>query len=107
MSEATLTSLLEYLYGALTPNNQRWLAAHLVEHADKEEAEAIKPYTIEELHERIAQSERDFAEGRYFTDEEVFADLDEYGWFIALRTTPSISRISGTPAASPKNKPNN
>ena len=107
MSEATLTSLLEYLYGALTPSNQRWLAAHLVEHADIQEAEDLKPYTIEELHERIAQSERDFAEGRYFTDEEVFADLDEYGWFIALRTTPSISRISGTPAANPKNKHNN
>lgn len=75
MSEATLTNLLQYLCGALTPSNQRWLAAHLVEHADQED---LKPYTIEELHERIAQSERDFAEGRYFTDEEVFADLDEY-----------------------------
>ena len=31
MSEATLTSLLEYLYGALTPSNQRWLAAHLAQ----------------------------------------------------------------------------
>ena len=78
MSEATLTSLLEYLYGALTPSNQRWLAEHLIEHADSEEGEELTPYTIEELHERIAQSERDFAEGRYFTDEEVFADLDEY-----------------------------
>lgn len=78
MSEATLTSLLEYLYGALTPSNQRWLAMHLIEHADVKEKEDLKPYTIEELHERIAKSERDFAEGRYFTDEEVFADLDEY-----------------------------
>lgn len=75
MSEATLTSLLEYLYGALTPSNQRWLAAHLLEHAD---AEDLKPYTIEELHERIAKAERNFAEGRYYTDDEVFADLDEY-----------------------------
>ena len=37
--------------------------------------EAQDPYTIEEIHERIAQSERDFAEGRYFTDDEVFEDL--------------------------------
>lgn len=34
MSEATLTSLLEYLCGALTPGNQRWLAEHLIEHDD-------------------------------------------------------------------------
>lgn len=77
MSEATLTSLLEYLYGALTPSNQRWLAAHLVEHADVEEAESLVPYTIEELHERIAQSKRDFAEGNYYTHDEVMKMLDE------------------------------
>ena len=77
MSEATLTSLLEYLYGALTPSNQRWLAAHLVEHADIQEAEDLKPYTIEELHERIAQSERDFAEGNYYSHDEVMKMLDE------------------------------
>lgn len=75
MSEAILTSLLEYLCGTLTPSDQRWVAARLVEHANTEE---LKPYTIEELHERIAKAERDFAEGRYFTDDEVFADLDEY-----------------------------
>lgn len=74
MSEATLTSLLEYLYGTLTPSDQRWVARHLVEHADAEE---LKPYTIEELHERIAKSERDFAEGRYYTHEEVMKMLDE------------------------------
>ena len=77
MSEATLTSLLEYLYGALTPSNQRWLAAHLVEHADIQEAEDLKPYTIEELHERIAQSERDFAEGNYYSHDEVMKMLDQ------------------------------
>lgn len=78
MSEATMTSLLEYLYGALTPSNQRWLAEHLIEHANTEESEELTPYTIEELHERIAKAERDFADGHYFTDDEVFADLDEY-----------------------------
>ena len=33
-----------------------------------------KSYTKEELHERIAKAERDFAEGRYYTDDEVFYD---------------------------------
>lgn len=74
MSETTLTSLLEYLYDTLTPSNQRWVAEHLITHAD---AEDLKPYTIEELHERIAQSERDFAEGNFYTHEEVMKMLDE------------------------------
>ena len=58
MSEATLTSLLEYLYNALTPSNQRWVAEHLIEHADTEEGEDLTPYTIEELHQMVAESDR-------------------------------------------------
>ncbi len=77
MSEATLTSLLEYLYGTLTPSNQRWVAAHLVEHANVEEGEALKPYTMEEINARLDQSERDFAEGNYYTHDEVLKMLDE------------------------------
>ena len=74
MSKATLTSLLEFLYGLLSPADKRWVAEQLIEQADEEE---MKPYTIEELHERIAKSERDFAEGRYYTHEEVMKMLDE------------------------------
>lgn len=48
MSEATLTSLLEYLYGALTPSNRRWLAERLIERTETKEGEALKPYTMEE-----------------------------------------------------------
>ena len=75
MSKATLTSLLEFLYGTLSSEDKRWIGEQLIEQANEEE---MKPYTIEELHERIAKAERDFADGRYFTDDEVFADLDEY-----------------------------
>ena len=31
MSTATLTSLLDYLYGTLSPNNMRWVGEHLIE----------------------------------------------------------------------------
>lgn len=77
MSEATLTSLLQYLTGALTPSNQRWLAAHLMEHADVEEAEELKPYTLEELHQMIAKGEQEFAEGKWQDSEEMFRELEE------------------------------
>lgn len=74
MSETTLSSLLEYLYGALTPSNQRWVAAHLMEHA---EAEEPKPYTIEELHQMVAEGEREFAEGKWQDSEDMFRELEK------------------------------
>ncbi len=72
-----MTNLLEYLYGALTPSNQRWLAKHLMEHAYEEEGKALAPYTMEELNARLDQSERDFAEGNCYTHEDVLKMLDE------------------------------
>ena len=77
MSEATLSNLLEYLYGALTPSNQRWVAEHLIENANMKEGEDLRPYTMEEINKRIDQSERDFAEGNYYTHEQVMKILDE------------------------------
>ena len=74
MSEATLTNLLEYLYGTLTPNNMRWLAMHLVEQADAEE---LKPYTMKDIDAMIDQSERDLAEGNVYSHEDVLKMLDE------------------------------
>ena len=33
MSTATLTSLLEYLFGTLSTSNMRWVGEHLIEQA--------------------------------------------------------------------------
>ena len=77
MSETTLTSLLEYLSGALTPSTQRWLAEHLIEHADAEENEMLIPYTIEGLHQMVAESEREIAAGLCQDSEDVFRELEE------------------------------
>lgn len=74
MSETTLTNLLNFLYGTLSPKDMRWVAEQLIEQANAEE---LKPYTIEELHERIAKSEQDYAEGKYHTHEDVMKMLDE------------------------------
>jgi len=73
MSTQALTGLRDYLTGTLSTNDMMWLVEELKEYVRKDEAHI--PYTIEEIHERIAQSERDFAEDRYFTDDEVFEDL--------------------------------
>ena len=39
--------------------------------------EEQKPYTMEEIHNRIAQSERDIAEGRVYDFDDVMRKLEE------------------------------
>ena len=75
MSEATLTSLLEYLYGALTPSNMRWVGEHLIHYADCEENQ--KPYTMEEVNAMLDAAERNYEAGLGIPSEEVFRELEE------------------------------
>ena len=70
MSTATLTNLLEYLYGTLTPNNMKWLGEHLIERAEEAE-DPLRPYTMEEIDVMLEESERDFEAGRCYSTEEV------------------------------------
>ena len=79
MSTATLSSLLEYLYGTLSPSNMRWVGEHLIERAKKEEQkeENLTPYTVEELLERAEEGRRQIAMGNYCTMEELLQELDE------------------------------
>ena len=75
MSKDTLGYIAYQLQEKLSVPEMREMAARLLRMA--EEAEQLKPYTIEELHERIAQSERDFAEGRYMDFDEFLDQLEE------------------------------
>ena len=77
MSTAALTSLLDYLYGTLSPSNMKWVGEHLIEYAKKEEDEQLRPFTMEELNTRIDQAEADIAAGRVIDDDDVWAELDE------------------------------
>ena len=74
MSKTALQSLLEFLYGMLSPNDMRWVAEQLIEQAN---AEDLKPYTIEELHQMVAEGEREFAEGKWQDSEDMFRELEE------------------------------
>ena len=76
MSTATLNGLRDYLYGTLSPANLIWLGTQLTEYGRKQE-EQLKPYTKEELNTRIDMSERQFAEGKYKTIEEVFREFEK------------------------------
>ena len=75
MSEATLTSLLEYLYGALTPSNMRWVGEHLIHYADSEETP--KPYTMEEVNAMLDAAEADIAAGRTTPHEQVMREWED------------------------------
>ena len=76
MSTATLTNLLEFLYGILTPSNQKWLGEHLIEHA-KQEEDPIRPYTKEELIQMAETGRKQIADGYYYTTEEVISACAE------------------------------
>lgn len=70
MSTTALQGLLEYLYGTLTPKNMRWVADHLIEHANQAEDPNLKPYTMEEINAMLDEAEADIAAGRVIPDEE-------------------------------------
>lgn len=74
MSKATLQSLLDFLFGMLSPSDMRWVAQQLVDQAD---ADDLEPYTIEELHRMVAESEREIAAGLCQDSEDVFRELEE------------------------------
>lgn len=69
-----MNNLIEYLYGTLSTSNMRWVATHLLERAEQQEASHLKPYTMEELNARIDKAEEDSAAGRWRTHDEVFAE---------------------------------
>lgn len=50
----------------------------------------IKPYTIEELRARIAESERQFALGNYITSEELFKKLNDEFHFLNKKEAKHI-----------------
>ena len=77
MSTATLTNLLNYLYGTLSPNNMRWLGEHLIEYAKKEESEQLRPYTMKEIDAMLDEAEANFAAGKGIPDEDVWRELEE------------------------------
>ena len=76
MSEATLSSLLEYLYGTLTPSNMRWVSEHLIQYAENEE-NSQKPYTMDEINAMLDEAERNFEAGLGIPSEEVFRELEK------------------------------
>ena len=75
MSTSTLTSLLEYLTGALTTDNKQWLADHLYQQV--REKESMAPYTMEEINSRIDQAEQESAAGLGQDSEEMFREMEE------------------------------
>lgn len=76
MSTTTLTNLLEFLYGTLTPGNQKWLGEHLIEHA-KQEEDSMQQYTKEELLQMAETGRKQIANGYYYTTEEVISACAE------------------------------
>ena len=60
MTTTALSGLLEYLRGTLTANNMRWVGEHLIEYANKEEAEQLRPHTMQEIDDMLDEAENAF-----------------------------------------------
>lgn len=76
MSTTALQSVWKMLLSYdLSAANKRWLAEHLYEQAQKEEAQ---PYTIEELNARIDCAEADIAAGRILSRTEASERMRSY-----------------------------
>jgi len=76
MSTTTLSNLLEFLYGILTPSNMKWVGEHLIEHAEKVE-KSMPSYTMQEIDAMLEESERDFEAGRCYSTDEVLKMCEE------------------------------
>ena len=77
MSTVTLQNLLDYLKSTLSSSNMLWLSERLQECAKEKDDQALKPYTIEEIHSRIAQSELDSSQGRVYEFDDVIREIEE------------------------------
>lgn len=77
MSTTALNGLRDYLADTLSPSNMIWLATQLTKQAEMMEAKTSKPYTIEELHARIAKSEQQSAQGLVYDFEEAIDEIEK------------------------------
>ena len=77
MSTVTLQNLLDYLKSTLSSSNMLWLSERLQECAKEKTERELKPYTIEELHSRITQSELDSTQGRVYEFDDVIREIEE------------------------------
>ena len=76
MSTTALTNLRDYLTGTLSREDMMWLMEEMRDFMRGKE-ENLKPYTIEEIHAMIEESERDIAEDRVTSHEEVMREWEE------------------------------
>lgn len=77
MSTTALQGLLEYLYGTLTPSNMRWVADHLIEHADRAEKSGLRRFSMEEVDAILDEAEAEIAAGIGTSHDEVMREWDE------------------------------
>lgn len=75
MSTTTLSNLLLYLYGTLTPQNMVWVGEHLISYAKKEQDKKLPPYTMDDINAMIDRAEEESAAGEFRSNEDVFKDL--------------------------------
>ena len=71
-----MTKLLDLLKSTLTTSEIIWLVEEMKGYLRDSEKD-LKPYTVEELQERIAVSEQQFANGEYLDFDDAMREIEE------------------------------
>ena len=71
-----MTKLLDLLKSTLTTSEIIWLVEEMKGYL-RDSEEDLKPYTVEELQERIAVSEQQFANGEYLDFDDAMREIEE------------------------------
>ena len=73
----SLDGLVDFINSlSLSAENQRWLAARLIENSEKLDSQ-VKAYTMEEINHRIDESEFEYNNGMIVSNEVVMQEMDD------------------------------
>ena len=79
MSTKSLSGLVDYLCGTLSREDMLFVSQKLSDCAmEQADEEPLPPYTKEEMNAMLDEAEERFAQGIYYTNEEVFREWDEH-----------------------------
>ena len=79
MNTDSLTGLIDFLSGALTPADMKLVGERLLTCAQKhqKDEEFLRPYTMDEINAMLDKAEEQAATGQYITNDELFRRWNE------------------------------
>ena len=79
MNTTSLSGLIDFLSGTLSPADMMFVGGKLLSNAKKQqmEAEYLRPYTMDDINAILDKAEQQAATGQYITNDELFRRWNE------------------------------